>query len=83
MKKYQDEDWSKNAPGLFVTGTYDDFDEVARRVSNTEWEIIRYYPSTSTYERQGEYNCFTTHIREMMNEQGFNNEEINYVLNIK
>ena len=82
MKKYQDEDWSKNAPGLFVTGTYDDFDEVARRVSNTEWEIIRCYHSTSTYERQGDY-CFTAYIREMMNAQGFNDDEINNVLKLK
>ncbi len=82
MKKYTNEDWSKNSNGIFVTGSYDDFNEVARRVSNTEWEIIRYYYSTETYERQGE-NCFTSYIREMMNEQGFNEDEINIVLKIK
>jgi hypothetical protein len=81
MKKYTDEDWSKNAFGIFVTGSYDDFDEVARRVSNTEWEIIRYYYSTETYERQGDY-CFTSYIREMMNEQGFDDNEINKVLSV-
>ena len=81
MEKYKNEDWSKNSPGIFVTGTYDDFDEVIRRVSNTEWEIIRYYYSTETYERQGE-NCFTAHVREMMNELAYNDEEINNVLSI-
>jgi len=82
MKKYTNEDWSKNSNGIFVTGSYDDFNEVARRVSNTEWEIIRYYYSTETYERQGDY-CFTSQIIEMMNEQGFNEDEINIVLTIK
>jgi hypothetical protein len=81
MKKYQNEDWSKNSYGIFVTGSYDDYNEVARKVSNNEWEIIRYYYSTETYERQGDY-CFTSHIREMMNDQGFNDDEINNVLTI-
>ena len=73
------EDWSTNSAGIFVTGSYDDFDEVARRITNNEWEIIRYYYETETYEKQGE-NCLTIHIREMMTEQGYDDAEIEEVL---
>lgn len=82
MKNYTDEDWSKNSPGIFVTGSYDDFNEVARRVSNTEWEIIRYYYSTEIYERQGE-NLSTPEVMEMMDQQGFEEHEIIKVIKFK
>jgi hypothetical protein len=84
MKHYQNilakqEDWTTNSSGIFVTGSYDDFSEVARRITNNEWEFVRYYYETETYEKQGE-NCLTAHIREMMTEQNYHATDIELVI---
>ena len=82
MKNYKEENWSDNNQGIFVTGNYDDFTEVFRRINNTEWEIVRFIYETDTYEKQGE-NGTTLEVIEMMTQQGFDQEEINEVISIE
>ena len=75
MKNYKEENWSSNNQGIFVTGSYDDFSEVCRRINDTEWEIVRFIYETNTYEKQGE-NLSTSEVMEMMDQQGFEEHEI-------
>jgi hypothetical protein len=82
MKNYKEENWSSNNQGIFVTGSYDDFTEVFRRINDTEWEIVRFIYETDTYEKQGE-NGTTLEVIEMMTQQGFDQEEINEVISIE
>ena len=84
MKHYQNdlakqEDWTTNSSGIFVTGSYDDFSEVARRITHNEWEFVRYYYETETYENQGIISL-TAHIIEMMTEQGYDVDDIELVI---
>ena len=82
MKNYKEENWSSNNQGIFVTGSYDDFTEVFRRINDTEWEIVRFIYETNTYEKQGE-NLSTSEVMEMMDQQGFEEHEIIEVIKRK
>ena len=75
---YRKEIWC-NSQGIFVTGDYDEFDEVLRRNGLDQWERVRFYYASLEYEVSGsDYN--TENVIDVMKEQGFEDHEIEEII---